>query len=656
MSKVILPKTTTAVRKEAIPAEGEVLFDKDEKQIFFGDGSTQGGIPLRKHSMQTAYVYGLDYDTTTNTTTGTKVVLNHDHDVQDDPLRYLAVAEFTQTPAHAFKSCLMDMATKQIKCFLDISDSTKKEDGTPLTEKEKKGIWTENGVDSLVEFMVRIPITWYREDTYHVTVSGVDHLHIVYLVSNEEFVGSAPHPWFYTSNGGETASVQYIGKFPSVLCNSSGVPYEQTADETVVASHTGDLLRSIMGYRPATNINRNVCRTLAGNNHGQQPNALFGWWKVLMMAIDCGNFNVQPTSNAQDSGFISYGFANMSTWYYSTLRRTGRSAIFGNQTGSVYADEDVSTITISNKVYTRDLTADSGAAKAWVAEDLSVVYTKLELPYLNTKAYTDTSFTTETAANITNITGWDYDILHMKGGATNWRNNDHYCHVVSFSWRGIEDPYGARWEYEDGCQKNQKADADTCVVNDITYTRYPSGNVGSTAYAWKPEVGDLIYFKTQSPAVGTQAYNNSDVAAGHEAGLATAVTENYDYSGIWVTNDTSKYSECGSDMGYGATGEKFPSRGYTGASYAWINHPWPKREGYIKTFDPLTFYCIEVGGAWNTYFGDYFYNNAKASPCVLYVGGGSSYTTYGGAGSVYVISGLSFTGTHSGSRLAASQN
>ena len=185
MSKVILPKTTTAVRKEAIPAEGEVLFDKDEKQIFFGDGSTQGGIPLRKHSMQTAYVYGLDYDTTTNTTTGTKVVLNHDHDVQDDPLRYLAVAEFTQTPAHAFKSCLMDMATKQIKCFLDISDSTKKEDGTPLTEKEKKGIWTENGVDSLVEFMVRIPITWYREDTYHVTVGGVDHLHIVYLVSNE---------------------------------------------------------------------------------------------------------------------------------------------------------------------------------------------------------------------------------------------------------------------------------------------------------------------------------------------------------------------------------------------------------------------------------------------------------------------------------------
>ena len=656
MSKVFLPKTTTAIREEAIPAEGEVLFDKDKKQIFYGDGTTEGGIPLYNRSQETAYVYGIDYDTASNSTLATKIVLNHDHDAQDDPLRYLSVAEFTQTPAHAFKSCLMDMQTKQIKCFLDISDSTKKEDGTLLTAKEKKGIWTENNVDSLVEFMVRIPVTWYREDTYHVTVDGVDHLHRVWLVSNEEFVGSAPHPWFYTSNGGETVSTQYIGKFPNVLCNSSGVPYEQTADETVVAYHTGDMLRSIMGYRPATNINRNICRTLTGNSHGEQPNAMFGWWKVMMMAIDCGNFNVQPLNNSQTTNFISYGFANMSSWYYATLRRTGRSAVFGNQTGSIYADEDVSTLTINNKVYTRTLASDTGDAKAWVAEDLSVVYTKLELPYLDTKAYTDSTFTTQTATNITAITGWDYDILHMKNGATNWRNNDHYCHVVSFSWRGIEDPYGARWEYEDGCQKNQKADADTCVVEGVTYTRYPSGNVGSTAYAWKPEVGDLIYFKTQSPAVGTQAYNNSDVATGHEAGQATAVTENYDYSGIWVTNDKSKYSECGSDMGYGTTGEKFPSRGYTGASYAWINHPWPKREGYIKTFDPLTFYVTEVGGNYNTYFGDYFWNNATTAPCVLYVGGGSGTSTFDGAGCVYVTGGLSNTHTGGGSRLAASQN
>ena len=92
------------------------------------------------------------------------------------------------------------------------------------------------------------------------------------------------------------------------------------------------------------------------------------------------------------------------------------------------------------------------------------------------------------------------------------------------------------------------------------------------------------------------------------------------------------------------------------SSYAWINHPWPKREGYIKTFDPLTFYCIEVGGAWNTYFGDYFYNNATTSPCVLCVGGYSFIATYAGAGCVFVFFGLTGTYTSFGSRLAASQN
>ena len=109
-------------------------------------------------------------------------------------------------------------------------------------------------------------------------------------------------------------------------------------------------------------------------------------------------------------------------------------------------------------------------------------------------------------------------------------------------------------------------------------------------------------------------------------------------------------------MGYGTEGEKVPSRGYTGASYAWINHGWPKREGYIKTFDPLTFYCTETGGNYNTYFGDYFYNNAGTGPCVLSVGGSSHNTSSVGAGSVYVGNGLTYTNTHYGSRLAASQN
>lgn len=575
MAKWGVPKATSETRKAGVPLAGEVLYDSDEKSLYFGDGTTPGGVALHNRSQETAYVYGIDYDTTTSSAAGTKVVLNHDHDKQDDPLRYLSVGEFVQTPAHTFKSCVMDVSTKTIAYFLDVSDSTKKEDGTAAKL---------DGTDG--DVMIRIPPTYYRRDEYHVDVGGVDHKHIVWLVSDKEFVGSAIHPWFYTSNGGATATVQYIGKFPGVLCDSTGAPKAQSAENTPAAFATGDKLRSIAGARPCANITRHNARIAAENNGGTQPNALFRWWVCMMVAIDAGSFNADA---------ISIGYCNLSAYFYSALRKTGRSAVYGNQSGEVLADE-------------------------------------------------------------TEETGLDLDLLTMASGGGNLWNAgaqaDHNKRVVSFSWRGFEDLWGARWEFIDGCQKYQAVELDTITSDGVVYNRYPAGNNGTTAYAWKN--GDVvIYTASATPAVNAATYSDNAKTTDRNKPV-TAYVEDYSSSGLWVTNNISVYGDCDSDMGAGQAGEHFPDAGFTGASYAWINHPWPKLAGYIKTFDPLTFYCITVGGSATTYFGDYFYNDAVAGARVLFVGGVAGGGGSVGPGYVYANNGLSYSDAALGCRLAAS--
>ena len=517
MAKFSVPKATSEARKAGIPLPGEVLYDKDEKGMYFGDGSTPGGVALHNRSQESAFVYGLDYDLATSATSGTKVVLNHAYDYEgaNTALRYHAVDNFAQTPAHAFQGVLRDLENGVNKCFLDVSDSTHRADGTALTENEKKGIWTENGSTILVDFMLRIPITYWRKDTY---TDGSNHDHVVWLVSNEQFVDSAPHPWFFTGSGGATAQVQYVGMFKGVLTSSDGTPKTQSAESTPVSFATGDRLRSIMGYRPAANINRATFRTAAANNHGNLTNMLFREWLTLMVAIDGGDLDCQSA--------ISFGFANCSAWDYASLRTTGRAATFGLQNGEITADE-------------------------------------------------------------TESTGLDLDLLTMKDGGSIW--NVSGSRVVSFCWRGLEDPWGACWEFADGCQKYQDATAD-----------------------------------------------------------------DYTLSGYWTTNDISIYSSCDSDMGAGQQGEKFPSQGYTGNSYAWVNHPWPKTGGYIKSFDTDSFFVLTVGGGANTYFGDYFYNDANAGARVVIFGGNATNGAVDGVGYAHVGGGLAFAGAGFGARLAAS--
>ena len=508
MSKLVLPKATTAAREAATPVAGEIFYDKEKKAVFFGDGETAGGVSLKAAALSTAYVYGIDHDTAIATAANAckRVVLNHDHDTAGDAQRYTEVDAFSQMPAHNFKRCVMsDLENRIIAYYLNASDSTKKENGQAADLTGGDG-----------DVMVEIPVCHYRIDTY---TDEDEHIHHVYLVSNKPFTGSAIHRFFYTSNGGETAQVQFVGAFRDVLCNSDGTVRAQSAEDTPASYASGNKFRSIAGARPHGNTTRANYRTGSVANGGTNVNSMFGQYLMMMMAIDACTFDTQTG--------ISIGYSQLSAWNYAAIRKTGRTAVFGNGSGEILADE-------------------------------------------------------------TESTGVDLDLLTMKDGGTIW-NSGVTRKVVQFSYRGIEDPYGSQWCFEDGIQKYQNATAD-----------------------------------------------------------------DYSESGYWCTNDTSKYSLCDSDLGAGAQGGVFPAAGYTGASYVWISHAFPKASGYVKEFDPLTFFALSVsGGGSTTYLCDNFYNDANAGARVVYRGGNVSNGATDGGGSVRVYSGLAHAHAHIGGRLAA---
>lgn len=380
MSKLVLPKSTTVVREGATPIEGEIFYDKDTQAVYFGDGATAGGVSLRSADLDAAYVYGIDHDIAIPTAASAcqKVVLNHDHDQAGDALRYTQVVSFAQMPAHNFRRCVMpDLANRTVAYYLNPSDSRKKENG-------QASVLT--GADG--DVMVEIPVGHYRIDTY----TDLDsHVHFVYLVSNKAFNGSKPHPFFYTSPGGATLRTQYVGAFRDVLCDAAGLPKTQPDAHTPATYAAGDRFRSIAGSKPHGSATRAVFRAGAASNGATNTNGLMDIYLFMMMAIDAGTFNSQT---------LSIGYTYLSEFDYGAVRKTGRTAVFGNTTGNLRAD---------------DATSE----------------------------------------------GIDYDLLSMaSGGVSLWNaaaQAEPLLKVIQFSYRGIEDPFGSQWVFCDGMQKYQNA-------------------------------------------------------------------------------------------------------------------------------------------------------------------------------------------------------
>lgn len=320
MSKLILPKATSAQREAATPVEGDLLYDVDKKSLYFGDGAHQGGVAIGV-AHDTPFVYGLDYDTSIATASAAckKVVLNHSHDTLGDALRYTVVDDFMAMPAHNFRRCVMDdLATRHVNYYLNASDSTKKEDGTSAVLTGGDG-----------DVMVEIPVTYYRIDHY---TDASDNEHIVWLVSDKQFTGSVPHEFFYVSPGGNTLRTQYVGAYKSVLCEANGAPVDTTESSATPATFSaGRRMRSIAGAKLFTSAWSNQFRPAASNNGGRLANGLFHRYLAMMMAIEGGTFD---TEAAFGSGFSRANESN-----YAFIRLTGRCN-YGNGTGEILADAD----------------------------------------------------------------------------------------------------------------------------------------------------------------------------------------------------------------------------------------------------------------------------------------------------------------------------
>jgi len=481
MAKLILPKTTSAIREAAVPVAGEIFYDSDKKMFFGGDGTTVGGVPFRHARVGTQYIYGLDteFNASGDPVSCNQVVLDTSYDDPANPHRYQAVGAggFTQEPAHNFHRCLMVREAKDgggyklsVSKYLNASDSRFDTSGNAVALDGSQG-----GVH------VEIPLTYVRLDLY---LDGSEHLHEVYLVSNEYFEGSVPHRRCYDGPGGSTLRTLYLGAFRSVACDGTTglvIPQGEDADATPVAYNSAYRARSIAtatwtkvgneyitnpldpttGARPIGNWTRARLRNGHVNEGGTNVSAFFGQWMALMMAIDCGTWNSQ-------SG-ISDGYCWRSAFAYQDMRATGRTAVFGNGTGSIIADE-----------------TEGGAD-----EDLA--------------------------------TGW-------QAGKS---------HIVQFSWRGIEDPYGSQWCFEDGIIKYQDA--------------------------------------TESfDASGYWCTNDTDRYSGYDT----------DHNPV-----------------HGAANSKFPDVGYTGAEDVWVSHAWPKATGNILQTSQKDLYPTKTGsGVYGDYF------------------------------------------------------
>ena len=250
-------------------------------------------------------IYGVIYDPNSSSPICQKVIK------QGGTLKY--VADFPYMPAHEFQRCVMsDLSTRRINYYLSYYDSTLKANGSPADL---------TGADG--DVMVEIPITYW-------SVEEQQDGKVLYLISDRQFAGSEPHPFFYVSPGGNTLRKQYVGAYEACLCDASGNPLD-TSNQNASSSSTyssGYKARSLKGTKPWTNATRATARTAIRANGGYQVNALFHQYLMLMCMIEGGSLNTQAAISP------GYAYAN---WDYSRTRFSGRCN-YGNGTGNLMYD------------------------------------------------------------------------------------------------------------------------------------------------------------------------------------------------------------------------------------------------------------------------------------------------------------------------------
>ena len=613
MSKFSLPFSTndTALNK-ATPGFGEMLITQSG-EVRFGDGHTPGGVPLSGNYLGDAYVYGAKKDTEVSnpSTSMQRIVLSTDGETIQNV--------DSQLPCHDLRRCVQAWNSssnkREVQYYLNAGNSNLKATG---------GAADLTGGDG--DVMVEAPVGHYRLIKETDSVTG----HAVYkkLISDKPFPNSSPFPAFYISYGGDTLQKQYVGAFQGAILDN--------------------VFRSVAGVKPTVSQTRATFRSKAVAGHATLCNWLMKVWFGWLIEIEFANTDVQAA--------VSLGFSELSAYDYAYVRKSGRTAALGNATGEIIADSEAPTITAQNQVFTRHPASDSGSAYAW--EDGAVfVYTNSATPAVGDTAYSDTGLTTS-YGSISEKTdaGEDYDLEgHWQSGAKK---------VVAMSYRGVENLWGNIWENDDGIQKYQiKSEADIyCTENSVSvkYDRHPDNDhkISSSpdvwAYAWYNATTETTIFTAdEHPSANAATYSDNTLTTNRNLPV-TSYDDDFRESGFWFTTDINQYSQLDTDKGYGAENTPFPATGYTGANIMWVSHAWPKAGGYIRGYDPLTYFPTNLsGGSATTYLADYFYNDTATGARLVLRGGGPNNGRYVGVFCVSVGNALTSTGATIGARLAA---
>ncbi len=358
-------------------------------------------------------IYGMLYNPHPNLSLATMSVAKVAYDERTNTL-YL-VKDHQSLPAHRFRRCVMDdLAARHVNYYLGESDSNFKEDGTPSILTGEDG-----------DVMVEIPVVYWRVETFS---DG----RILYLVSRREFEGSEIHPYFYVSPGGATARTQYAGACQAALCDADGVPLVTDINATTQPAYSAaNQIRSVAGAKPAVSTALERFRILANNRGGQAANSLFRQFLRLMMFIEGGTLDSQTA--------FSPGFSYAKRYDYRYTRLSGRSAGFGNGTGSVYAnpvaDANIAfaSLVVNGATYYRNSLADANGYFGWTnAAGTLTYYTAAAAPANGSTSYSDAA---GTASGYT-TSGYSAATPEQQ--------------VAAFSYRGIENPFGEVFEVEEG--------------------------------------------------------------------------------------------------------------------------------------------------------------------------------------------------------------
>lgn len=557
---------------------------------------------------QHEHAYGVVYDPSQSSPVCQRVELNDGVITEVD--------SFTALPVHEkFFRCVMDdLSTRHINYYLDDEDSTKKYNGT------RNGV-TSDGASSVLtgadgDVMVEIPVThWRLDEDYNGTGK------ILWLVSDTPFTGSEIHDFFYVSPNGDEARTQYVGAYRAVVADAEGNALNTT--EGAISQNAGTaatrLLRSVAGALPFNNVALASMREAAVRNGGSHVNRLFHEYLLMMMMIEQASLNCQS---------ISMGYSNGKTNALWAWRKSGRTN-YGNGTGQTMAiantsdDDNFYSLKVNNVQLYRDANRDADGYFAWsnhVATP-TVYWTESNTPGNGAVAYSDS-------------TGTDSGYV-----TASWSTTADANKVIQFQYRGIENPFGECWEFDDGVQKYQKAILTSIKVNNIVhYVNHLKDGTG-TKTAWTSEDGTSTYWTTTAtPGNNSVAYSDDacTIDSGYKITQSTFVRVDCE---MWESVATADYTS--TDQHTAST-----------KVYNKNRHYWPSGS-WIKKFDPCSFLPRTLGGSGTTYLCDNWWNDNGTGSRVVYRGGGASGGAYDGLGCVYVSAGPTHAGVYISGRLSA---